>query len=381
MKFIEVNEGFTFDDVLLVPQFSKVASRADVNLDSTFCGLDIKLPVISANMRSVFNPGFHLEMAKRGALTSMHRFSSIEDSINDFHQSYLESKVMPFISVGIGKLEIERAEALVNAGATHLILDVAHGASLNAAKQVTELRKLLGKNVFIIVGNFANGSSIQDFFYHEDRVDGVKVGIGPGAACQTRTVTGHGFPQLSAIQNVRSLFPNMPLIADGGVNQVGDIAKAIAAGANIVMAGKMFASTIESNATTTREPGTVEDFDEYDPGKILVPYSSEGHFNWETEMVRIVEPASYTKVYKEYSGSASIESYKQQGKLATWRAPEGGTFKVRCSGSVHQVLNEIEGGLRSALSYSDAHTLKEFRENALFIKVTSSTVAENGLRK
>ncbi len=340
-----MNEFLTFDDVLICPKFSMVKTRKDVDL-STFLWDQgqIKLPVISANMDTVTGSDMAYAMAEGGGLGCLHRFWSIEENVKAFNNSIFDGPIKPMVSIGLGKGELERAEALHKAGAGIIVIDVAHGAQIGVVEQVRELQRLLKDNVWVIVGNFATPQSIGDFKYHlgEDYVMGWKVGIGPGSACTTRIKTGVGIPQLSAIMDCSRSHPGEVIIADGGLRTPGDIAKALGAGASFVMLGGMLAGTLET------------------PGEIIYPEGEK------------VCPL------KSYRGSASLESYAAQGKDTGWRTAEGESFTIPLRGSVSEVLRDIEGGLRSTLSYVGARTLEEFQTKVEFVKVSSATVRENG---
>jgi IMP dehydrogenase len=283
-----------------------------------------------------------------GAVGALHRFMSIQDNINQFLEcSYTRNgnDTMPIVSVGLGKAELERAEALYSVGANVFLIDVAHGASMQVVQQVQELRKLLHHSSRIIVGNFATGRSILDFNYHlGSNVEAYKVGIGGGSACLTRVVTGCGLPTLASVIDCASV--GFPTIADGGIRNSGDVAKALGAGATTVMIGRLFAGCTES-------PGELFDSSVRPDGD---PYQ------W----------------YKKYRGSASTESYQVQGKIAPHRSYEGDAYLIPYTGPVKNTLQQIEGGLRSALSYVGATNLQEFRECVELVQVTGQGAKENG---
>lgn len=352
-----MKELFTFDDVLIVPKFSSIRSRKDVDISVNVGAFPyMNLPIISANMDTVTGSNMAKAMQIADAQAVLHRFCTIEENVKMF----LDSKVggtggydVPFVSIGLGRSEIERAEALRDAGAHTFVIDVAHGAQMSVVEQAIELRSILGGHYAIIVGNFATGSSIQEFLFRSaTTVDGFKVGIGPGSACTTRIKTGVGYPQLSAIMDVANTLKKtgLAVIADGGVRTSGDVAKAIGAGAHMVMLGGMLAGTDES------------------PGEVInkaYPVSEEPG------------ATSVIKKVKKYRGSASKESYELQGKDASWRTAEGESFFVPYKGPVKAILQDIEGGLRSAMSYVGASNIREFHEKCEFVRISSSTVVEN----
>lgn len=345
----------SFDDVLLVPKFSTVRSRKDVNTVTTVGNESFGLGVISSNMDTVTGPDMAKAMINYGAGACLHRFCSIEDNVKMFNDSFV-GPARPWVSIGLGEKEFERAEALIAAGATTILIDVAHGAHIGVVEQLDRLRDKYKNNINIIVGNFATKQSILDFIYHaEYDADAYKVGIGGGSSCLTRVVTGVGVPTFSSI--VDCARSGVSIIADGGIRNSGDFAKALAAGADAVMLGRMLAGTTES-------PGDVTDKD----GNLAGLY----------ENIYYATPHTGRSLFKKYRGSASAESYEVQGKTAEWRAAEGDSFLIPYVGPVSNVLQTLEGGLRSAMSYVNATNLEEFRRNVEFIDITANALRENG---
>lgn len=326
---MKLNLTLSFDDVLIVPQFSNVKSRKDVNTKIKFLDEDI-FPVISSNMSSVTESKMARAMSSYGARGCLHRFMTIEDNITQFKECDTA-----YVSLGLGDGELERAAALHYAGAKRFIIDVAHGACMEAVRQAKALRNIIGNDKFIIIGNFATSESLKSFIYHvgKSNVDAYKVGIGGGSACTTRIVTGVGCPTLFSIVDCSSV--GVPIIADGGIRNSGDFAKALAAGASAVMVGKLLAGSQES-------------------------------------------PGTFGPTGKTYSGSASLMSYKSQGKESKWRTPEGATFSVTYTGPATSTLQALDAGLRSAMSYVGANTLQEFQKQAQLVQITNATLVENG---
>jgi IMP dehydrogenase len=364
-----MKEGFTFDDVLIVPKFSEINSRSEVDISTNIRELRFQLPVISANMDTVTGDVMSRAMLRAGAQACIHRFGSIEDTVGLFQRSHnSDNYVSPMVSIGIGSTELQRAKALFDEGAHTFVVDVAHGAQLSVAKQVLALREILGPYVNIVAGNFATGDSVKHFLeYVGGSVDGIKVGIGPGSACTTRIKTGVGYPQLSAVLDVsRTIYKTgITVIADGGMKTAGDVCKAIAAGADMVMLGGMLSGTDETPGNTYWQ--TVY-------GDLIQCNEENKHLDDPNYWFK----GQQGKKVKKYRGSASLESYKDQGKEAKHRTAEGESFVVPYKGSVATILQDIEGGLRSSLSYVGASNLKEFQHRAEFVRITGATVAENG---
>lgn len=347
-------ESLTYADVLIKPQFSFIESRNQVNLDHLFLNMSLGLPIISSNMDTVTSPQMSATLNKVGAVAALHRFQAIDKNVEQFYESIdLASNSTetnnynkkPIVSFGIGDNEYERALTLAESGADTLLLDVAHGASIQVVKQYDRVRAKLKNNVNIIIGNFDNYESVNSFLHHVksgQQPDALKIGVGNGGACTTRIVTGCGGGMISALLSCKNI--KIPLIADGGVKTIGDIAKALAAGASSVMLGSMLAGTEDS------------------PGETI--YELKGDH---------VYP-----IGKKYRGSASLESYQVQGKVATHRTPEGESMVLPYKGSTLELINNISAGLKSSCAYVGASNLQEFKDKAKLVKVSQNTLLENG---
>lgn len=338
----------SFDDVLIKPSFSTINSRKDVNLDLNFLNYKLSLPVISSNMDTVTEGQMAQAMGLAGGVGALHRFCSIEENIKQFKSV---TSRLPIISLGVSKDDIERAEALYNLGARNFVIDVAHGATMITVNAFKALREVLPKDARFLVGNFATGSDIDTFVYHTGKgPSAFKVGIGGGSMCTTRMVTGCGLPTLASVLDCVKTY--YPIVADGGIRSSGDIAKALAAGARAVMIGGMLSGTDET-------PGEICDEDGWNT------YTPEELRAWEGPL------------YKKYRGSASQESYEVQGKVASHRSAEGESTLVRYKGPVQEVLQQIEGGLRSAFTYVGASNLEEFQRKAELCEISLAGMAES----
>jgi IMP dehydrogenase len=332
-----MKEVLSFDDVLIVPNFSNIASRKEV--DTTSFGL--KVPIISSNMDTITGHAMATEMSRLSAGACLHRFSTVQENIDEFKKSPKSTMV----SIGIGPAELERAIWLFESGATYFVIDVAHGAATHVVQQYEKIRSIVKDNASIMVGNFATQKNIDDFNHASNTSkspNAYKVGIGGGSLCTTRVVTGCGLPTFASI--VDCARANVPVIADGGIRNSGDIVKALAAGASAVMVGGLLSGTDET------------------PGEIVK--KQEQQFPFE-------------KWYKKYRGSASRESYEVQGKVADHRAPEGETTLVQYKGKVETVIQNLMGGLRSGMSYVGASTIEELQKNVQFVRITDSGKTES----
>ena len=247
--------------------------------------------------------------------------------------------------VGVTSDVFDRVEALVNAGVDAIVIDTAHGHSKGVIDTLKEAKKRFSE-IDIIVGNIATGEAALALA--EAGADAVKVGIGPGSICTTRVIAGVGVPQLSAIFEVSEALKgtDIPVIADGGIRYSGDIVKALAAGANTIMAGSLFAGVEES------------------PGETII-------FNG--------------RKFKSYRGMGSLEAMEKGSKDRYFQdmeddikkmVPEGISARVAFKGSLYEVIYQMIGGLRAGMGYCGAHTISELH-NAKFTRITNAGVAES----
>ena len=249
-------------------------------------------------------------------------------------------------AVGVGEDGYNRATALINAGCDFIVIDTAHGHSEPVIDTVKNIRKKF-KNISLIAGNIATAEAAIELA--KLKVDAVKVGIGPGSICTTRVVAGIGYPQFSAIQNVKKgliKFKNIKIIADGGIRYSGDIAKAIGAGADAVMIGSLLAGTDET------------------PGEIFY-YQGRS--------------------YKSYRGMGSISAmargsadryFQQDIKDQLKLVPEGIEGRVPYRGPVKNIIDQLVGGLKSSMGYVGCKNLLTFQKNAKFVEITNSGIKE-----
>ncbi len=241
--------GLTFDDVLLIPKETSLESRSHVDLSTKLTkNIVLKIPIISANMDTVTESEMAIAVARMGGIGIIHRFLTIDAEVEEVKKVKKE-KLLVGAAIGIRSDYLERCQALIKAGVDVIVIDVAHGHSSFFIKVLKELTKKFPKMEFI-AGNVATVEATETMI--KNGAAAVKVGIGPGALCTTRIVTGAGIPQLTAIAECAAVARkyNIPIIADGGIKQSGDIVKALAAGASTVMIGSLFAGCEESPALT-----------------------------------------------------------------------------------------------------------------------------------
>ena len=328
----------TFDDVLLVPQYSDIKSRSEVTLTSELSeGMELRVPIISAPMDTVCGRLMATRLAEFGALGIVHRYNTIETQTTIVAEASDGGLKNVGAAIGITGDYIERAAALIDAGATTLCLDVAHGDHVLMHVGAHNIIDKFGDKAHIMAGNIATYTGALALA--QLGVDSIRVGIGGGSICSTRIQTGHGMPTLASVfecVQVKEKFPDLKIIADGGIKTSGDMVKALAAGADFVMVGSLLAGTSEA------------------PGEIVYKDGEK---------------------YKSYRGMASKDAQMDwRGKTSSL---EGVATVIPYKGQVFPILSGLENGIRSGLSYSGARNLQELRESARFIRQTASGLAES----
>jgi len=468
---LEIKEGLTFDDVLLVPKYSNITTRSQTDLSTKLSkNISLNIPLISANMDTVTESAMAIAMAREGGIGIIHRFLTVEeeveevlkvkrsasvmienpytispdqsakDAINYMHEkgvsgllvvndsklagilthrdvmfesqsnklvrdimtkdvitakpgiTIIEAKEtlrqhriekLPLVddkgmirglitskdithnedypnaskdkkgrplvgaAVGVKGDFMERTEALLNADADAIVVDIAHGHSENAINTIRNIKKAF-PNCELIAGNVATARGAEDLI--KAGVDAVKVGVGSGSICITRVITGSGVPQLTAVYDCAQIGKKyeVPIISDGGTRTSGDLTKALAAGASTVMIGSLFGGTDES------------------PGSFVMKNG---------------------KRYKIYRGMASFyaalgRKSKETGNVTSNEdlndyVAEGVEAMVPYKGTVTDIIKQLAGGVRSGLSYCGAHTIPQMQQNAEFIKMSRAGFAES----
>ncbi len=331
------HKGLTFDDVLLVPGYNGIRSRQNVTTKTQARGREFDIPLISSNMDTITDGAMADAMAALGGFGILHRFMTIDVNVKVFKALAQPKKTG--ISIGIGKDGMDRADALIGAGAEIICVDVAHGHSKEVNRTIRSLREQHGDNILVIAGNVATYAGAD--YLAAAGADLIKVGIGSGSVCTTRIKTGFGVPQLSALQDCRKV--DRALIADGGIRFPSDAVKALAAGADFVMLGGMLAGTDET------------------PGETVKKKTADGK----------------TLSVKRFRGMASREAQEEfMGNMSEWKTAEGVAIEVPCRGPVKAIIQDIMGGLRSGMTYCGAETLKDLQRKAQFLEITPASRAE-----
>lgn len=348
-----------FDDVLLTPQYSDINTRSSVSL--CVSGFDdpnyqltsghpiLKCPIVGSPMDTVMSPSAARILDEFGGFGVLHRYCTIEESVSMYKDSQGAayrpiSNVM--VAVGATGDYLERTAALYEAGCRAFCIDVAHGHHAAVKIALETLRKEYSDTIHIMTGNVATLEAFNDLA--DWGSNSIRVGVGGGSMCTTRVRTGHGIPTFQSVLDCGKSDRDVLLIADGGIRNSGDVVKALAAGADMVMLGSILAGHDES-------PGKLVD----DRG---IVYETKNHL-------------SSIKLYKKFRGMASKEAQLNwRGRVSV---VEGESTMIPYKGSLSRTLTDLLEGVRSGLSYSGAHTIRELRGKAKFVTVTPQGVLEN----
>ena len=340
-----IKDSLTFDDVTLVPQYSSVLPSETVTVSKLAHNLDLKIPLMSSAMDTVTESKMAIAISKSGGMGIIHRNLSIEEQVREV-KKVKKNNCLVGAAIGVSPKDLERAKELSKVNTDLIVIDTAHGHTQKVLEMIRKIKKKL-KTCTLCVGNIATGKAAK--FLADNGVDIVKVGIGPGSICTTRLVAGIGVPQLSAVIQVKKALKNYKtkIISDGGIKFSGDIAKAIAAGADAVMIGSLFSGTIES------------------PGKI---FKHKG------------------KLFKNFRGMGSVGAmsvgsadryYQKKFTNISKYIPEGVEGIVKFKGSVDKIIYNLVGGLKSSMGYLGAKTIKDLQKKGEFVKITKAGFYES----
>ena len=340
-----IKESLTFDDVLLLPQYSNILpNQTDISVELTK-KVKLKVPFLSSAMDTVTEAKMAEAIARAGGIGIIHRNLNIKKQTAEIIQ-VKKKKLLVGAAVGTSGDDIKRAKSLVDCGCDLIVIDTAHGHSEKVLNTLSKLKKIRS-TIPICVGNIATRDAAKRLY--NSGADIIKVGIGPGSICTTRMVAGIGVPQISAIMEVRKALKNkkVKIISDGGIKFSGDLAKALAAGADAIMMGSIFAGTDESPGNKFKIKG---------------------------------------KIYKQYRGMGSIGAmssgsanryFQKKFKDKSKFVPEGVEGRVEYKGNVSKIIYQLQGGLRSSMGYIGAKNLNQLKKNAKFIKITKAGFYES----
>ena len=338
-----MRQALTYDDIQLIPNFSDVQTRQDIKLTTSVSrNWSIDIPIVGSCMDTVTEYEMAATLMEMGGVGCIHRFMSIEEQVKQvkklvaFRDSDLTLSHLPIMAaVGVVGDYLDRAVALEEAGCNIILIDVAHGHHANMEVALTELKANLEEITDVIAGNIATADAAEDLIAWG--ADGLRVGIGGGSLCTTRVKTGFGVPNVTSIMDVFRVAENegIPIMADGGIKSSGDIAKALAVGADCVMVGSLLAGTKESPGAILETPGGL---------------------------------------FKRYRGSASLETKITHNQKQ--RNVEGESTTIPFKGGVKFILAGLVDGVRSAFSYAGADNIYDYYSRADWNVVTNAGLAE-----
>ena len=323
-----MDKSLSYDDVLLVPKYSDIRSRSEIDITGDLTnGLSLPLPIISSPMDTITETTMSFIMACMGGSGIIHRYNTIEEQSKMVREASAEIDSVAIGSlgaaVGVTGDYIERAQSLVFAGVKYICVDIAHGHHILMKEALYNLRKALPPNFHIMAGNVATLQGVNDLA--DWGANSVRCNIGGGSICSTRIQTGHGMPGLQTIFDCAKTDRDVGIIADGGIRNAGDIVKALAAGADAVMCG----SLLDASGS-----------------------------------------------YKVYRGMASKEAQiNWRGRYSSF---EGISSVVPCRGNVDSLLDDLGKNIKSGFSYSGARNMKELRLKADFTQQTTAGTVESG---
>ena len=337
-----MKKSLSYDDVLLVPQYSDIRSRSEVSTGVDLGnGLKLRVPILASPMDTISEAAMALSVGLYGGAAIVHRYNTIQQQADiitmakglalDEHNT----DIVIGAAIGVTDDYINRAAVMNALGIDFLCVDVAHGHHILMKDAIHTLRSAFGDNLHIMAGNIATLEGINDLA--DWGADSVRCNIGGGSICSTRIETGHGVAGFQTVLDCAKTDRDVTIIADGGIRNSGDMVKALAAGADCIMCGSMLSGTDETHGNVFEE--------------------SDGT-RWKT-----------------YRGMASKEA--QISWRGKYSSHEGVSARVPYRGSVTKILESLERGLRSGLSYSGARSIPELHASSEFVTQTSAGLGES----
>jgi len=357
--------GLSFDDVLLLPGYADF-SRTEIDLTTKLTkNITLKAPFVSAPMDTVTESQLAIALAELGGIGIIHRNMTIENEASQVAK-VVKKKLLVGAAVGASGNYLERVEALVKAGVNVIVIDSAHGFTKQIIDATKHVKKKFPK-VDVIAGNIATFEGAEALI--AAGADGLRVGMGPGAICTTRIISGMGVPQITALLEVaRSATKRkVPFIADGGAKYSGDMMKALATGASTVMMGSVFASAEEA------------------PGEKVTLQKAQVPARFQS----IFQKNKNEYLFKSYRGMGSIGAMEKGAEIKSEDEFHGKDYKSRVlvaegveglvpvKGAVSDIIDQAMGGIKSGMYYVGAKNLKELWKTAQFIQITQASLTES----
>lgn len=360
-------QGLTFDDVLLIPGYSDFKREHLEVATKLTSSITLTTPLMASPMDTVCESGMAIALGRMGGMGIIHRNLTIEDQAAEVKKAK-SAGVAVGAAIGVSVGYEPRLEALVSAGVDLIVLDSAHGYT----SYMIEVLKTIKQNhptLAVMAGNIATYDAARAFI--EAGADSLRVGMGPGAICTTRIVSGMGIPQITAIMEVARAArgTDVSVIADGGIKYSGDMIKALAAGAHAVMMGSYFASCEEA------------------PGELFELHANDIPSRFKS----IVDAKDPEKLYKfkSYRGMGSIGAMQHGAKIKSEDEYHGKSYKDRVlvaegveglvpvKGTVQQLVEQAVGGIKSGMYYVGVKTVQELQEKGQFIQITQASLTES----
>ncbi|PIP15245.1 guanosine monophosphate reductase [Candidatus Roizmanbacteria bacterium CG22_combo_CG10-13_8_21_14_all_35_9] len=357
--------GITFDDVLLLPGYTDF-ERKEIDLQTNLTRkIKLRIPLVSSPMDTVTESKLAISLASLGGAGVIHRNLTINDQAKEVLK-VKRKNLLVGAAIGVNQSHEERLKALVKAQVDFIVIDSAHGFTKKIIETVRNIKKTY-PHLQLIAGNIATYEGALALI--KAGVDGLRVGMGPGAICMTRIVSGMGVPQISAIKETAKagIKYKVPVIADGGIKYSGDIVKALAAGADSVMTGSFFASTIES------------------PGKVIKLKREQVP----SRFLSILKTKQNIYIFKEYRGMGSVGAMKKGAEIKSEGEFHGKNYQDRVlvaegvegyvpiKGTVKSVVDQVLGGIKSGMYYVGAKNIKQLHQKGRFIPITQASLIES----
>jgi IMP dehydrogenase len=357
--------GLTFDDILLLPGYTDF-SRGDIDLSTQLTKrISLKIPLISAPMDTVTEARLAIALAKLGGIGIIHRNLTIEDQVKEAKKVLAENLPVG-VAIGASPGFEKRVSALAASKVKLVVIDTAHGFAKHVIDTVLSIKENYPE-IDVIAGSIATADGAKALI--DAGADGLRVGMGPGAICTTRIISGMGVPQISALQSIVSVAAQagIPVIADGGIKYSGDMVKALAVGAHAVMMGSFFAAAEEA------------------PGKTVMLHRDQVPHRFQS----IFQKDKDEYLFKEYRGMGSEGAMKRGVAIQSEDEFHGKSYNdgvlvaegveglVPVKASVQVLIDQALGGIRSGFYYTGAKNIYELWKKATFIQITQASLTES----